>query len=115
MTSDMGQEETVSLQETVSGDNLDSEVYDGQQFSIKAVSLNGEFDIGLSHAGGGEPPKEIVEPELYTPVEASVRAAIDIDAVKSHTTTEKWPELGSAMLDFRENGGIEVSIELRAE
>lgn len=115
MTSDTGEDEMISIHETVSVAELDPEVYEGQQFSIKAVSLDGEFDIGLSHAGGGEPPKDILEPELYESIEARIRSVIDINTVKSHTTTQIWPKIGSVRVDFGENGDVELSIEVSNE
>lgn len=86
--------------------------YDGHKYSIRALRLDGDFDIGISHTGGGSPPAEIVPPEVYETVESSVRSEVDIEEVRRQTTPEEWPQLGTIRLEARDDESLAVDVEL---
>lgn len=91
----------------------DVEEYHDREYIIRGLELDGGFGIGLSYAGDGVPPDDIVPVEVYQSVAETVRSRIAIEEVQRRTTPDVWPQLGTCHLSVRDDGSVEVQIELR--
>lgn len=104
--------DVVTLQRSVAWTPPSPGDYDGREYTIRAASLDGEFDIGLSHRGAGAPPEEILPLDVYEPVRRAVLDRIALGHVQAATTENRWPDLGRCRLTVPESGTVEVTIEL---
>lgn len=95
---------------TVKYSRSDAATYDGHEYRIKGIRMEGDFEIGLTHIGGGVPPSDIVPAEIYDAVESRIRSQIDVGTVESKTTVEYWPTLGTLELIQVDDNEVKVNL-----
>ena len=112
--SDFGRyDDRSSFQQLVESVDGDLEEYHGEEYVIRGLQLDDGFGIGLSYAGDGAPPNDIVPLEVYQPVEEKIRSMIAIEEVQRRTSPDVWPQLGTCRLFVRDDDSVKVDIEIR--
>ena len=104
-----------AFQCSVAREKLAAGDYDGQEYSIRGVSLEGTFEIGVSHRGDGTPPEDILPTAVYESIGEWVRSRADLDVIEARTEPDDWPEIGSCRLTVPGPETVEVHIDCTAD